>query len=210
VRGARTLLGTDVAYVSLPDAEREAFVFTTLLNIHTTPFRRLQMRMGQGLGGYTAEQMRTVRSFNYAEDGRLRAAPRRETIDEGIISAMCTPLVIDGDIEALLYVGNRKLTPFTRTDVSLIEQYAEHATMNIRRAHLESYRHSLLQRRERERLAGQLHDSVVRALLEIGFQANEAVVLPTDSALRHRFSIIGRAAESSPIWPTSRRAKPAP
>jgi signal transduction histidine kinase len=196
VRGARTLLGTDVAYVSLPDAERDAFVFTTLLNIHTTPFRRLRMRVGQGLGGLTAEEMCTVRSFNYAEDGRLRQAPRRETIDEGIVSAMCTPLVIDGDIEALLYVGNRKLTPFTRTDVSLIEQFAEHATINIRRAQLESYRHSLLQRRERERLAGQLHDSVVRALLEIGFQANEAMVLPSDSEVRHRFSIIGRAAES--------------
>src|SRR5262245_26568414 len=196
VRGARTLLGTDVAYVSLPDSERDTFVFTTLLNIHTTPFRRLQMRVGQGLGGFTAEQMRTVRSFNYAEDGRLREAPRRETIDEGIISAMCTPLVIDGDIEALLYVGNRALTPFTRTDVSLIEQFAEHATINIRRAQLESYRNSLLQRRERERLAGELHDSVVRALLEIGFQANEAMVLPSDSELRHRFSIIGRAAES--------------
>jgi signal transduction histidine kinase len=196
VRAARTLLGTDVAYVSLPDAERDAFVFTTLLNIHTTPFRRLRMRVGQGLGGFTAEQMSTVRSFNYAEDGRLREAPRRETIDEGIVSAMCTPLVVDGEIEALLYVGNRTLTPFTRTDVSLIEQFAEHATINIRRAQLESYRHELLQRRERERLAGQLHDSVVRALLEIGFQANEAMDLPGDSAMRHRFSIIGRAAES--------------
>jgi signal transduction histidine kinase len=195
VRAARTLLGTDVAYMSLPDAERDAFVFTTLLNIHTTPFRRLRMRVGQGLGGFTAEQMRTVRSFNYAEDGRLREAPRRETIDEGIVSAMCTPLVIDGEIEALLYVGNRKLTPFTRTDVSLIEQFAERATLDIRRAQLESYRHALLQRRERERLAGQLHDSVVRALLEIGFQANEAMDLPGDSAVRHRFSIIGRAAE---------------
>lgn len=196
VRGARRLLGTDVAYVSLPDAEHDAFVFTTLLNIHTTPFRRLRMRVGQGLGGFTAEQMRTVRSFNYAEDGRLREAPRRETIDEGIVSAMCTPLVIDGDIEALLYVGNRKLTPFTRTDVSLIDQFAEHATINIRRAQLESYRHTLLQRRERERLAGELHDSFVRALLEIGFQANEGMVLPSDSEVRHRFAIIGRAAES--------------
>jgi signal transduction histidine kinase len=195
VRAARTLLGTDVAYVSLPDAERDAFVFTTLLNIHTTPFRRLRMRVGQGLGGFTAEQMRTVRSFNYAEDGRLREAPRRETIDEGIISAMCTPLVIDGEVEGLLYVGNRKLTPFTRTDVSLIEQFAEHATLDIRRAQLESYRHALLQRRERERLAAQLHDSVVRSLLEIGFNANEAMALPADSAVRHRFSIIGQAAE---------------
>jgi signal transduction histidine kinase len=196
VGAARSLLGTDVAYVSLPDTERDAFVFSTLLNIHTTPFRRLRMRVGQGLGGFTAEQMCTVRSFNYAEDGRLREAPRRETIDEGIVSAMCTPLVVDGEIEALLYVGNRTLTPFTRTDVSLIEQFAEHATIDIRRAQLESYRHSLLQRRERERLAGQLHDSVVRALLEIGFQASEAMDLPGDSAMRHRFSIIGRAAES--------------
>ncbi len=195
VRAAKTLLGTEVAYVSLPDSDPNYFVFTTLLNIRTSAFRRLRMRTGQGLGGFTAEQLRTIRSLNYASDDRLRDAPVAETLGEGILSAMCTPLVAGGEILGLLYVGNRHLTPFTPTDESLIERFAEHATLGIRRAHVDSFRASLIQHREKERLAAQLHDSVVRSLLEIGLHAEEGLTVPGDPGLRHRFSIIGRAAE---------------
>lgn len=195
VRAARTLLGTEVAYISLPDADPNTFVFTTLLNIRTSPFRRLRMRVGQGLGGFTAEQMRTVRSLNYAADGRLRDAPVVETLGEGILSAMCTPLMADGQVIGLLYVGNRELTPFTSTDASLLERFAEHAAPNIRHAQLDSFRAALIQRREQERIAAKLHDSVVRSLLEIGFHAEKGLTLPGAENLRHRFSIIAQAAE---------------
>lgn len=195
VVAARMLLGTSVAYTSLPEPDSDAFVFATLLNIKTSPFRRLRMRIGQGLGGFTAEQLRTVRSLNYAEDSRLRDAPVEETLGEGILSAMCTPLIADGEILGLLYVGNRHLTPFTRTDVSLIEEFGAHATLGLKARQVESHRIELARKREQERLASDLHDSVVRALVEIGFHAREGLVVPTDPTLRNRLSIISHAAE---------------
>lgn len=195
VFAARGLLDTSVAYVSLPDDDPEYFQFSTLLDIRTSEFRRLRVRKGEGLGGFTREQLRTVRSLNYAEDSRLRHAPVAETLREGILSAMCTPLITDGRVIGLLYVGNRHLTPFTQTDASLIEEFAGYATLGIRHAQAEEHRQTVMRRREQERLAGRLHDSVVRSLMQIGFQAEEGMVVPGDPGLRHRFAIIGRAAE---------------
>jgi signal transduction histidine kinase len=195
VFAARMMLGTEVAYVSLPDDDPDIFQFSTLLGIKTSEFRRLRVRRGEGLGGFTREQLRTIRSVNYAEDSRLRRAPVQETLREGILSAMCTPLMSGPSVIGLLYVGNRHLTPFTETDAALVEEFAGHATLGIRHAQAEQYRRSVMRRREQERLASRLHDSVVRSLMQIGFQAEEGMVIPGDPALRHRFAIISKAAE---------------
>jgi signal transduction histidine kinase len=133
--------------------------------------------------------------MNYAHDGRLRHAPVEETLREGILSAMCTPLTAGRNVIGLLYVGNRHLTPFTTTDAALIEELAGHATLGIRHAQAEQYRTSVMRRREQERLAARLHDSVVRSLMQIGFQAEDGLTIPGDPALRHRFAIISKAAE---------------
>jgi signal transduction histidine kinase len=195
VVAARDLLGTDVAYASLPEDDPDYFNFTTLLNIRTSAFRRLRVRLGEGLGGFTREQLRTVRSLNYAEDTRLRQSYLAETLREGILSAMCTPLVVDSKAIGLLYVANRHLTPFTETDVALIDEFAGYATLGIRHAQIERHRVTVMRRREQERLASRLHDSVVRSLMEIGFQADEGMVIPGDHGVRQRFSVIGSAAE---------------
>jgi signal transduction histidine kinase len=195
VFAAKMMLGTEVAYISLPDDDPDIFQFSTLLGIKTSAFRRLRVRRGEGLGGFTREQLRTVRSMNYAQDGRLRHAPVEETLREGILSAMCTPLTTGRNVIGLLYVGNRHLTPFTETDAALIEELAGHATLGIRHAQAEQYRTSVMRRREQERLAARLHDSVVRSLMQIGFQAEDGLTIPGDPALRHRFAIISKAAE---------------
>lgn len=194
---ARTLLATSAAYISLPEDDPDYFQFHTLLNIRTRPFRRLRVRYGEGLGGLTREHLKTVRSINYANDTQLRHAPVLETAREGILSAMCTPLVTDGKAIGLLYVANRKMTPFTETDVALIEEFAGYATLGMRHSQLEEHRREVMRRREQERLAAQLHDSVMRSLMEIGFQAEQGIDGPVaDDELQARFGVIARAAES--------------
>lgn len=196
---ARTLLATSAAYISLPEDDPDYFQFHTLLNIRTRPFRRLRVRYGEGLGGLTREHLKTVRSINYANDSQLRHAPVLETAREGILSAMCTPLVTDGKAIGLLYVANRKMTPFTETDVALIEEFAGYATLGMRHSQLEEHRQKVMRRREQERLAAQLHDSVMRSLMEIGFQAEQGIDGPgatADDELQARFGVIARAAES--------------
>lgn len=198
---ARTLLGTASSYISMPgadgsDADGSDFVFTNFVNIRTSPFRRLRMGPGAGLGGLARETLRAVRSLNYAEDPRLRQAPVEETLGEGLHSAMCAPLVAaDGSLLGLLYAANREITPFTESDASLLDEFAEFASLSLRQAEAEQHRMAVVRRLEQERLAFELHDSLVRDLMEIGFIAEAGLAVATDSPVRNQLEAIGRTAE---------------
>jgi signal transduction histidine kinase len=195
VASARELMGTEVAYVSLPEHDPEYFAFTAMLGIQTSAFRRLRVRLGLGLGGLARELRRTVRTSDYGADGQLREAPVRETRAEGIVSAMCTPLVVDGSIAGCLYVGNRHLTSFSETDASLLEEFAGHAAQTLRHGQLEEHRLEVMRQREQERLAHTIHDSVVRSLMQIGFEAEEGLLASSATDVRQRLASIGQAAE---------------
>jgi signal transduction histidine kinase len=177
-------------------AERNsgAFPFTTLVGIHTPSFRRLRMAHDQGLGGLARRQRATVRTLDYAGDWRLEGAPVKETQDEGIVSAMCTPLIIDGSIQGSLYLGDRHARAFSDTDADVLDEFANHASLRLSRQHVEEHRISVLRHRERERLASMLHDSVVRSLVEIGYHVQEARLTTEDAAVRGLLGEIGAAA----------------
>jgi signal transduction histidine kinase len=192
---ARELLGTSAAYISLPEPDGQRFAFTTFVNVHTSPFRRLRMGFGQGLGGLAREEQRPIRSLNYAHDERLRDAPVEETLNEGFLSAMATPLMIGNEVIGLVYVANRHLTPFTETDTALLEEFAGYATLGIKHAQAERHRLDVMRRLEQERLAFEIHDSVVRALVEVGFRAETGLNIAEDPRLKQQFEAVGRAAE---------------
>jgi len=133
---------------------------------------------------------------NYAEDTRLRRAPVEETRGEGLVSAMCAPLVAaDGGLIGLLYAANRKLTPFTEADAAVLDEFASFAALSLQQAELQQHRISVMRRLEQERLAFELHDSLVRDLMEIGFTAEAGLALAGDSQVRNQLEAIGRTAE---------------
>ncbi|GAA2866228.1 hypothetical protein GCM10010472_24480 [Pseudonocardia halophobica] len=171
---AQWLFDSEVAYLSLPTDDVDTFTFDQMLGIRTPDFRHLRIREGQGLGGLARSLRRPVRSLNYGRDSRLFAAPVAETAQEGIVSAMATPIVVDDQIQAVLYVGDRALRPFSETDEEVIGEFAEYATLGLKRQATEAYRRDVLRRQEQERLAYDLHDTAVRGLLEIGFAAERA------------------------------------
>lgn len=191
----RDLFGSEVAYLSLPEHDVDTFTFDQVLGIRTAEFRHLRIRLGQGLGGLARSLQRPVRSLDYAGDGRLYAAPVAETVREGIVSAMAAPVLVEDEIKAVLYIGNRRLRPFTDLDEDLLGEFAGYATLGLKRRAVEDYRVRMIQRQERERLAFDVHDSVVRGLVEIGFAAEEGRLTATDPALRSRLATIGLAAE---------------
>lgn len=194
VVAARELLGTSACYAALPTDDGLTFKFSTLLDVRTSEFRRLRMGPGQGLGGLAREELRAVRSMNYAKDFRPHDAPVHETLNEGFLSAMCVPLMAEGRLIGLLYAANRRLTPFTETDGALLEEFAGYATLGLKHAQVEEHRDVVMRRLERERLAGELHDSVVRHLMEIGFESEAGAT--AEPAVRHRFDAISHAAQS--------------
>jgi signal transduction histidine kinase len=137
-----------------------------------------------------------VRSLNYARDSRLHAAPVAETAREGIVSAMATPIVVDEEVQAVLYVGDRSLRPFSETDEEVLGEFAEYATLGLKRRATEAYRRDVLRRQEQERLAYDLHDTAVRGLLEIGFAAEQVREAPgCDPDVQAGLASIAAAAE---------------
>lgn len=195
---ARSLMGTPTAYIAMPeDGAAGAFPFTTLVGIRTSAFRRLRMGREQGLGGFARREGVTVHTTHYSGDRRLQHAPVKETLDEGIVSAICTPLIVDGQIAGTLYLGERQPRAFSATDTDLLSALAEHIGLCLNRQNIEEYRRSVLRNRERDRLAAAMHDSVVRSLVEIGYHAEEGVLRNPDQSLRRLLEAISTAASSA-------------
>lgn len=193
--GARTLLGTSAAYVALP-APDGGFTMTVHLNVRTASFRQLRLSENQGLGGLTHRERRTIISPNYPEDRRLVDPPIVESLREGFRSAICVPLIADDEVIGLLYTANRHLTPFSETDGTLLEQFARFASLGLRRAEAERHRQAVVRRLDQERLAFQLHDSIVRTLIEIGYEADTGLRVNDDPSLRNHLERIGHATEA--------------
>ncbi|MFI5613489.1 GAF domain-containing protein [Amycolatopsis sp. NPDC051903] len=193
---ARDLMRSEVAYLAVPDGGPGTFVFDQVLGIRTPAFRSLRVQLGQGLGGLARELGRPIRSANYAADARLQAAPVSETRDEGIISAMAVPVLVGREIAAVLYVGDRRMRAFTPVDEDLLEEFAGHASLGLRRRLSESRRLATVERSVREQVAYDLHDSVVRGLVTIGFEAEQAGFSATDPETASRLAAIARAAEA--------------
>ncbi|MCA1194599.1 GAF domain-containing protein [Saccharopolyspora sp. 6V] len=196
LRSVQRLFNSDVAYLSLPEHDVDTFTFDQVLGIHTPDFRHLRIREGQGLGGLARSERHTVRSLNYARDSRLQAAPVAETAREGIVSAMATPIVVDEQVQAVLYVGDRKLRPYSETDEDVLGEFAGYATLGLKRRATDAYRRDVLRRQEQERLAYDLHDTAVRGLLEIGFAAERGhEEHGADPDVRANLASIAAAAE---------------
>lgn len=194
---ARELFRAEVAYLGVPVDESGTYVFDEALGIRTAPFRRLRVQHGQGLGGLARRLRKPVCSANYAADGRLEAAPVDETRHEGIVSAMAAPVSVGSEIAAVLYIGDRRMRPFTAVDEELLEEIAGHAAPGVRRRYAEADRTRALERAVRERVAYDLHDSVVRGLVAIGFEAEQARHSTTSDEHATRLDTIARAAEAA-------------
>ncbi|MEZ5100107.1 MAG: GAF domain-containing protein [Thermoleophilia bacterium] len=193
-RAARALLGTEAAYVALPGADG-SFAMASSHNVRTAAFRHLRIAPEQGLGGLASVEQQPIISFNYAEDRRLHDPPLAATLAEGLVSALCVPLLVGDAVAGLVYVANRELTPFTQADAAVLHELGRHAAAGLRRADLERQRRAATRQREREELAFRLHDSVVRGLTEISFEADAGFHVHEQPAVRDRFERIGLAVE---------------
>ena len=80
VRRARQLLGTDVAYMTLNDADRGDTYMRVTDGCVSARFQRLRLRMGAGLGGLVAAD-RDARTPppSYLDDPRFRHTERAST-----------------------------------------------------------------------------------------------------------------------------------
>ncbi|HEV7627079.1 MAG TPA: GAF domain-containing protein, partial [Streptomyces sp.] len=139
VQRARSLLGTEVAYMTLTDNERGDTYMRVTEGSVSARFQQLRLGMGEGLGGLVAQTARPYVTDDYPADERFR---HTGTIDgavgeEGLVAILGVPLLLGGrDVIGVLYAADRRARVFEREQIALLGSFAAYAAVAIDNARL--------------------------------------------------------------------------
>jgi DNA-binding PucR family transcriptional regulator len=166
VRRARRLLGTDVAYLTLRDAEAGDTYMRVTDGSVSARFQRLRLPLGAGLGGLVAVTATPFSTANYPQDMQFRHTAEIDAAvrEEGLIAILGVPLRLGSTVSGVLMAANRSERPFARDEVTLLESLAAHAAVAIDNARLlEETRAALDELNTANRLVRAHSESVERA-----------------------------------------------
>ncbi|MFF5022849.1 helix-turn-helix domain-containing protein [Streptomyces collinus] len=138
VQRARSLLGTDVAYLTLNDPARGDTYMRVTEGSVSAHFQQLRLGMGEGLGGLVAQTTRPYVTDDYFEDARFQ---HTHTIDagvrdEGLVAILGVPLMLGPHVIGVLFASDRRARHFERGQIALLGSFAALAAAAIDTANL--------------------------------------------------------------------------
>ncbi|MEB8342355.1 helix-turn-helix domain-containing protein [Streptomyces endophyticus] len=138
VQRARSLLGTDVAYLTLNDPARGDTYMRVTEGSVAARFQQLRLGMGEGLGGLVAQTARPYVTDDYGHDVRFQ---HTHTIDagvgdEGLVAILGVPLMLGAQVIGVLFASDRRARVFEREEIALLGSFAALAAAAIDTANL--------------------------------------------------------------------------
>ncbi|MER6031654.1 GAF domain-containing protein [Streptomyces sp. NPDC001851] len=138
VQRARSLLGTDVAYLTLNDPERGDTYMRVTEGSVSARFQQLRLGMGEGLGGLVAQTTRPYVTDDYFKDARFQHTLTIDAgvRDEGLVAILGVPLMLGPHVIGVLFAADRRERFFERAQIALLGSFAALAAAAIDTAHL--------------------------------------------------------------------------
>ncbi|GGU99211.1 cyclic diguanylate phosphodiesterase [Streptomyces filipinensis] len=138
VQRARSLLGTDVAYLTLNDAARGDTYMRVTEGSVSARFQQLRLGMGEGLGGLVAQTTRPYVTDDYFKDARFQHTLTIDAgvRDEGLVAILGVPLMLGPHVIGVLFAADRRERVFERAQIALLGSFAALAAAAIDTAHL--------------------------------------------------------------------------
>ncbi|MFD0397881.1 helix-turn-helix domain-containing protein [Kitasatospora sp. NPDC127121] len=133
VRRARMLLGTDTAYLTLPDeAAGDTYMRVTDGSVSVL-FQTLRLSLGHGLGGLVAQTARPYATPDYRTDERFHHTGTIDAgvLDEGLVAIIGVPLLLGGEVIGVLFAADRSPRAFSPDEVALLCTLAAHAAIAL-------------------------------------------------------------------------------
>ncbi|MGW3357532.1 helix-turn-helix domain-containing protein [Streptomyces bungoensis] len=164
VRRARTLLGADVAYLTLNDpAAHDTFMRVTDGSV-SAAFQQLRLGLGEGLGGLVAQTARPYASRDYRTDARFHhtGAIDDGVAEEGLRGILGVPLRVGEEIIGVLFAADRTPREFTPDAIALLGSLADHAAVAIDTARLLEGQRTALARVEAANETARAHSEALR------------------------------------------------
>ncbi|WP_037676225.1 GAF domain-containing protein [Streptomyces griseus] len=138
VQRARSLLATDVAYLSLNDPARGDTYMRVTEGSVAARFQQLRLGMGEGLGGLVAQTARPYVTDDYFQDARFQHTTTIDAgvHDEGLVAICGVPLMIGPHVIGVLFAADRRARVFEREQIALLGSFAALAAAAIDTANL--------------------------------------------------------------------------
>ncbi|MDH6139056.1 GAF domain-containing protein/sugar diacid utilization regulator [Kitasatospora sp. GP30] len=133
VHRARLLLGTDTAYLTLPD-EAAGDTYMRVTDGSVSPlFQNLRLNLGDGLGGLVAQTARPYATPDYRTDERFRHTGRIDAgvAEEGLVAILGVPLLLGRQVVGVLFAADRQPRAFAPDQVALLCSLAAHAAIAL-------------------------------------------------------------------------------
>ncbi|MFE6281136.1 helix-turn-helix domain-containing protein [Streptomyces sp. NPDC057877] len=178
VQRARSLLGTDVAYLSLNDPERGDTYMRVTEGSVAARFQQLRLGMGEGLGGLVAQTARPYVTDDYFKDHRFQHTTSIDggVRDEGLVAILGVPLMLGHHVIGVLYAADRRARVFEREQIALLGSFAALAAAAIDTANLLTETRSALAGLERANEIIQDRSGVIERASEVHDRLAELVL----------------------------------
>ncbi|WP_328744789.1 GAF domain-containing protein [Streptomyces sp. NBC_00285] len=208
VQRARSLLGTDVAYLSLNDPARGDTYMRVTEGSVAARFQQLRIGMGEGLGGLVAQTSRPYVTDDYFKDDRFRhtLAIDAGVRDEGLVAILGVPLTLGHHVIGVLFAADRRARVFEREQIALLGSFAALAAAAIDTAHLLTETRSALTELERANAIIRDHSAVIERASDVHDRLAELVlrgggVHDVSAAVSHILDGTVEFAETAPAGP---------
>jgi sugar diacid utilization regulator len=178
VQRARSLLGTDVAYLSLNDPVRGDTYMRVTEGSVAARFQQLRLGMGEGLGGLVAQTARPYVTDDYFRDDRFRhtATIDAGVHDEGLVAILGVPLTLGANVIGVLFAADRRARVFEREQIALLGSFAALAAAAIDTANLLTETRSALTELERANEIIQDRSAVIERASDVHDRLAELVL----------------------------------
>ncbi|MEU6169429.1 helix-turn-helix domain-containing protein [Streptomyces tanashiensis] len=178
VQRARSLLGTEVAYLSLNDPTAGDTYMRVTEGSVSARFQQLRLGMGEGLGGLVAQTARPYVTDDYFHDARFQHTRTIDTAvrDEGLVAILGVPLSLGSQVIGVLFAADRRARVFEREQVALLGSFAAHAAVAIDTANLLAETRSALAELERANDIIREHSAVIERASEVHDRLSELVL----------------------------------
>ncbi|MFI7011879.1 helix-turn-helix domain-containing protein [Streptomyces sp. NPDC050145] len=178
VQRARSLLGTDVAYLTLNDPARGDTYMRVTEGSVAARFQQLRLGMGEGLGGLVAQTARPYVTDDYSQDVRFQ---HTRTIDagvgdEGLVAILGVPLMLGPQVIGVLFAADRRARVFEREQIALLGSFAALAAAAIDTANLLTETRQALAELERANAIIRDGSAVVERASEVHDRLGELVL----------------------------------
>ncbi|WHM40024.1 GAF domain-containing protein [Streptomyces sp. BPTC-684] len=178
VQRARSLLGTEVAYLSLNDPVAGDTYMRVTEGSVAARFQQLRLGMGEGLGGLVAQTARPYVTSSYFDDERFQHTRTIDTgvRDEGLVAILGVPLMLGSNVIGVLFAADRRSRVFAREEIALLGSFAAHAAVAIDTANLLAETRSALAELERANEIIRDHSAVLERASEVHDRLTELVL----------------------------------